>query len=286
MGAALFFTCGVCWCWPKGAPDRLVVSVLSVGAGSAMVVELPDGRTVLCDAGSSSPYDVGRNTVVPFLRHQGVTRIDRVYVSHPNLDHFSGIPSIVDEVETGPIVVNEYFHRRSGPTSPSRHLLDRLAELDHPVHIMDASKRRWELGGVTFERLWPPGDLSEGLATNETSTVLRLTYAGHSILFTGDIEDHAQRSLVEQGNLAADVLILPHHGGVEPSTHAFIDAVGASTLIRSSHEPRVETFNGLYEMAGATPVYNTADVGAVQVVIDREGVHVSSMRGMRRANSR
>jgi competence protein ComEC len=85
------------WRWQESTADRTVVTVLSVGAGAATVIELPDGRTVLYDAGSRSPGDVGRSVVVPYLRRRGIRRIDRVYISHPNLDHFSGLPTIVEE---------------------------------------------------------------------------------------------------------------------------------------------------------------------------------------------
>ncbi|MGD2108031.1 MAG: ComEC/Rec2 family competence protein [Phycisphaerae bacterium] len=265
------------WSWPRGPSHRLVVHVLSVAAGSAVVVELPDGQVILCDAGNTSLYDVGRTTVVPFLRHCGIRRIARVYVSHPNFDHYNGIPTIADQVAVGPVIINEYFQRRVRPESAAGQLLEMLADRDQPVEVQEADESRWELGGVSFERLWPPPGLEAGVPTNDTSTVLRLTHAGRSVMLTGDIERLAQRRLLEQGDLAADVLILPHHGGVESSTREFIDAVGASALVRSSHQPRAETLNGLYEIAGATPVYNTADVGAVRITIDETGIDVETM---------
>lgn len=275
---ALLIVTAVVWPYIRQPSDRLVVTVLSVGAGSAVVIELPDGRTVLNDAGSRSPYDVGRNTVVPFLRHRGITRLDRVHISHPNLDHFSGLPSILEEVDAGPIIINEYFESRSPPRSPARHLLDLLADRGHPVEILDPADRRWELGGVTFELLSPFGDLDESISANETSTVMRLSYAGHSMLLTGDIEERIQRALLEREDLRADVLVLPHHGSVESSSKAFVDAVGARAAIRSSHQRMDETFNGLQTVVGSTPLYNTADVGAVRVVIDKRGVRVAGHR--------
>lgn len=245
-----------------------MVTVLSVGAGSATVIELPNGGTVLYDAGSTSPSDVGRNVVVPFLRHRGIGRIDRVYLSHPNLDHFSGLPTIVSEIPTGPIIVNRYFEKRSGPRSPSRHLLKLLGKSNHTVRTIDPSGGSWTLSGVTFEYLSPAADFPKEVTTNDTSTVLRLTYGGHSILLTGDIEEQALRALINHGNLHADVLLLPHHGGVEASTPAFIRAVDPIAVIRSSAEPMRETLNGLPNAVGSIPLYNTADVGAIQIVIE------------------
>ncbi|MFQ5413211.1 MAG: ComEC/Rec2 family competence protein [Phycisphaerae bacterium] len=273
--------CVAWWLWSSRSTGALVVHVLSVGSGSATVIELPDGHTVLYDAGSSSPYDVGRGTIVPFLRSRGISRVDRIYVSHPNLDHFGGVPGVIDEVPAGPVVINEHFDRFAPAGTPARHLLTLLADRRHPVRVEDASVRAWTAGGVWFERLWPaPVGSGDGVYTavasaNDSSTVLRLTYAGHSIVLTGDIEDPAQRALRAMAGLAADVLVLPHHGGVRAGTGSFLDAVGARYLIRSSHEPMARTRSALAFLAGDTPLLNTADVGAVRVVIDPAGVSVS-----------
>ncbi len=265
------------WVWPASAPGRLTIDVLAVGAGTACVIELPDGRVILYDAGSASPYDVGRSVVVPFLKHRGADRIDRVYLSHPNLDHFSGLLTLVEQIETGPVLVNEHFQSRSGPRSPSRYLLEQLAERGQRVEVMDASTATWTIAGVRFERLWPPVTLDDKVGSNDTSTVIRLSYQGHSILLTGDIEDVGQRALLARGDIGADILLLPHHGSVRKSTPAFLAAVGADWLVRSSKEPMAETVNGLDSMVGNTRIVNTADGGAIRVVFDDGGVTVRSM---------
>jgi competence protein ComEC len=269
------------WQWPK-KPGRLTATFLAVGRGSAVVLELPDGRTILCDAGTSSPYDIGRSAVVPFLRHRGIRQIDRVHLSHANLDHFSGLPSIIEEIPTGPVIVNRYFEPRSPAGSPSRHLLELLDRRGRWVQTLDAPPTRWELDGVTFEHLSPPDGLTDEVSTNNTSTVLRVSYAGHSLLLTGDIDEHAQRALIDRGNIRADVLALPHHGAVRSSTGSFIAAVAPSVVIRSSSERTEETHSGLQQIIGTIrgigsvpELYNTADIGAVEVVIDRDGVRVS-----------
>ncbi len=264
------------WGWPASPRQRLVVTVLSVGAGSATVIELPSGETVLYDAGSASPYDVGRATIVPFLKSRGIARVDDIFISHPNLDHFSGVPSILGEMETGPIHINEYFRDLSPPGSPSFHLLELLAERGHEVHVDAATKPAWVYGNVRFERLWPPGDRAGLLTSNDASLVLRLSYLGHSILLTGDIEEAPLRALAQRNDVGGDVLLLPHHGSVRPSLQEFIEAVAPQVLVRSSQRRTADTFSGLGEVLGARPLFNTADVGAVEIILDESGVHVST----------
>jgi hypothetical protein len=71
---------------------------------------------------------------------------------------------------------------------------------------------------------------------------------------------------------------------VVSSTEAFLRAVGASCLVRSSNQPLSETRSGLtgilerlgYDKGDKPRFLNTADHGAVQIVIGRDGIAVSS----------
>jgi len=275
--------CLIVWCLPRSASGRLVMTVLDVGAGSAIVLELPEGETVLYDAGTLGPVDVGRHIVVPFLRQSGIGRLDRVYISHANIDHFNGIPSVVTTMSCGDFLINERFDddRGSGLGVDRFHTL--VKDAGGVFRTMDAANRRWVFGGATFEMLWPPADRSVELSNNDASTVLRISYAGRSILLTGDIEHAPQQALLARGDLGADVLVLPHHGSVRPSTRAFLEAVGSDVLVRSSNERTADTYNGLMAITSPATVFNTADVGAVRVVIDTDGL---SVRGFRESHPR
>ena len=137
-----------------------------------------------------------------------------------------------------------------------------------------APRQLW--GGAEFEILWPPPDLPSTVDANDTSSVIRLSYAGHSILLTGDIEQYAQQALLKTADLHADVLVLPHHGGVRTTTAEFIREVGARVLIRSSGERMADTGSGLMNIVGDRRLFNTADLGAIEVAINTRGVQLSS----------
>jgi len=265
------------WLQPKVAPDRLTVTALAVGRGSATLIELPGGQTLLYDAGTSFPSDVGRNTITPFLRHSDIARIEGVYISHANLDHFSGLPSVLDEVTAGPLLLNRYFEPSSPAHSPAQHFLAVLSQRGHPVEQFGVAPLSWESGGVTFELFWPPAGLDDTWSANNTSTVLRLTFASRSILLTGDIEEEAQQALIQRGDLHADVLFLPHHGSVAKTLKSFLVAVNPQIVIRSHFERMRETTNGLEDIVGSIPIYNTADHGAVEIRVEREGIRVIPM---------
>ncbi len=141
----------------------------------------------------------------------------------------------------------------------------------------DASASSWTIGGVTFERLWPPQTVDDRLSANDVSTVLRLSYKGQSILMTGDIEEQAQQELLEHGRLSADVLVLPHHGSVVPTTAKFIAAVGAEAVVQSSNRWSADNLGGVQELIGAVPTYNTCDMGAIEVTLEAGNVRVRAV---------
>src|SRR5439155_24893291 len=68
--------------WPKSGGDRLDCTFLSVGHGCAVVLELPDGQTLLYDAGRlASPAGAARS-VSGYLWSRGKTHIDAIVLSH------------------------------------------------------------------------------------------------------------------------------------------------------------------------------------------------------------
>jgi competence protein ComEC len=263
------------WHFNVAPPSALTVTVLAVGAGSAVIMQLPDGETILYDAGSLGMAGVGRNVIAPYLRSRGIRAVSRLYVSHPNLDHFSGIPELMAEIPTGPVIWNQCFEKLSPSRSPAARLVEHLRSEHHPVQTLHDANT-WEVGGVQFEKLWPVQASCTSLSANDSSTVLKITYAGHSILFTGDIEEEAERALMGRMNLEAEVLLLPHHGSVCAATSDFLREVQAKVLIRSSNQRVADTSNGLQKLVGEARLYNTADCGAVTILIDNNGMQVES----------
>lgn len=262
--------------WGRDKDAALTMTALSVGRGLAVVIELPDGGTLLYDAGSDARYDVGSSVIAPFLRSRGVQQVDSVYVSHANLDHFSGLPGLIEALPTGPVVLTPYFLHGAPTGSPARRLIDVLCAAGHPVEVADLkSTPVTERGGVRIERVWPPPDLPSHVEANETSLVLRLTYAGKSILLTGDIEDEAQQALLSRGELDADVLVLPHHGSPRASTDRFVEHVRPSIVVQSAREGAGAVLER-FTRSGRIRAYNTGDDGAVTVRLTESVVEVSA----------
>lgn len=236
--------------WPRAVPaDGLVVTALDVGQGLAVVVRTP-GHTLVYDAGPAfdDGFDAGRSVVVPFLMDQGVRRVDRLVLSHDHNDHAGG----VDAVRRMLTVADEIGTAQGRPCVEGEH---------------------WEWDGVRFELLHP--HTARG-SDNELSCVLKVS-GPYAVLLPGDIERRSERRLLADraGDLAAEVLLAPHHGSRTSSSEAFVAAVRPALVVHSAGwrsrfgHPRPEVVERYADINAAQ--YVTGVVGAVTIRRDSQG---------------
>jgi len=101
---------------------------------------------------------------------------------------------------------------------------------------------------------------------------LRLRFAGRSILFTGDIQQAAERALSFDSNMSrADVLIAPHHGSSEETTPDFIKAINPQIVISSNDSTPTAKQRRFETMIDHRTLYRTDKCGAVVLTISPNG---------------
>jgi competence protein ComEC len=253
---------------------RLRIDFLSVGQAESTLIRLPDGRTMLIDGGGNfaeSGFDVGERLVGPALRSLGVTRIDRIVLSHPHPDHLGGLPFVAANFPVGEVVMS----RLSASSPAVRPLLDVLGRKGVPLRLADRTSPPEEKAGVRIETLSPPGISQPGVENddNEDSLVLRMTYGGFSILFTGDIGPFTECRMVREGlPLRATVLKVPHHGSRFSSTGGFLAKVSPSVAVISAGAgnrfglPAAEAVERL--LGTGAEVWRTDRDGTVEIATD------------------
>jgi competence protein ComEC len=262
---------------PDGpAADELRITFLDVGQGLAVVVQTR-AHALLYDAGPaySVDADAGNRVVVPFLRGEGLDRLDAVVVTHNDVDHSGGARSVMRTLPPGLLWSS----------------LDRAHPLqgDAPYRLPCRAGVRWTWDGFAFEILHPlPASYDDPFATpNSRSCVLRVSGRGGAALLTGDIEERDEQSLLASGAVRrADVLLAPHHGSGTSSTPAFLAAVRPAHAVfttgyrnRFGH-PKPDVV-ARYVAAG-TAVWRTDRDGAVTVKIATDGVRVMRHRDEQR----
>ena len=210
----------------------LDVLFFDVGQGDAALLRLPNGRTVLVDAGVRDPYtDQGERTLLPHLAWAGIERLDAAVVSHPHADHLGGLPAVLREIRLAHIIHN-------GHSYGSR----LFAETDSLLRAHTVRSRAVTAGdtlrldpAVHIQILAPTHAPGPGDEANEGSVVLRVTYGDTSFLLTGDAEAAAEQDLVARYGkaLRSDVVKVAHHGSRTSSTPAFVEAADAQIAVVS-----------------------------------------------------
>jgi ComEC/Rec2-related protein len=220
--------------------DESAVTFLDVGQGDCALVEQPDGRRWLIDAGPP-PGDA----VVRYLRRRGIRHLDVVVASHGHPDHTGGLAPVLDGID-----VDELW-------LPGTEGLDALLRL--------AAAR-----GVRV-RLRPPASLHpdvhfRGEGLNDRSLVLPLAGA----LFPGDVEAEGEAALLPRVH-PIQLLKVPHHGSRTSSSPTLLDAllpeiavVQAGRNNRFKH-PHAEVLERYVERGIA--LYRTDRDGTIEVTL-------------------
>ena len=149
------------------------------------------------------------------LRDLGVTKIDKLFNSHPHHDHLGGL-QITDEAAP---VQEMYICFPADSTETMVEAMAYAAEQDIPVfHYENGDVFTMGDGEVTLKFYWPvveSDNPKELLDMNNSSAQTLLQYGSRRMLFTADLEIPGQKVLMEQfpaEDLRAEIIKYPHHG--------------------------------------------------------------------------
>ena len=143
----------------RAATAALQAEFLAVGHGLAVLIHTPDGQTLLYDCGRLGDPTVGRRIIAPALWARGVSRIDTVFLSHADQDHYDGLPDLLDRFPIGEVRLPPEFAGVDNPMATR--LIEQLRVRGVPVRPITAP-RSWEQAGVQFTVSHPPDGLAPG----------------------------------------------------------------------------------------------------------------------------
>ena len=298
----------LCLLFVTGKPSGTQVTMLDIGQGDCIHIRSQNGRHYLCDSGSTSKLQAGTWQVIPFLKHQGVNRLELIFVSHCDSDHISAIYEILEWAGEGNLQIGGLVLSASGPEDEMRASLIAAAKKNGvPVYRMEAGDeiRR---GNTIFQAVYPfssentsslSGDnhFSAVSDRNASSLVLRFSeirsenpeaFAGNasapslpgevfSLLLTGDMEASGETEILSAcPELVSGCTILKtaHHGSDTSTTQEFLNAASPQAALiscgkdNSYGHPHEEVLSRF--RSAHIPVFITAECGAI-TVRERDG---------------
>lgn len=250
----------------------LKVHFLDVGQADSILVQLPDGPSILVDAGNNDDGPA----VVSYLKQQGIKKIDYLVGTHPHEDHIGGLDDVIRAFDIG----QAYMPRVTTNTKTFEDVL--LAVKDKGLKITTAK------AGVTIldqdrlkvDLVAPCGSDYEDL--NNWSAVTRIKYGSTSFLLTGDAEAQSEKEMLASGvDLKADVLKVGHHGSSSSTTPTFLKAVAPKYAVISVGagndygHPHKETLSKLAN--AGVQLYRTDQDGTVVLASDGKNITVEKL---------
>ncbi len=255
--------------------DRLVCTVVSVGHGSAVLVELPGGPVMLCDAGQMGSPLGGARAIAGCLWARKIRRLDAILLSHADGDHFNAVPELLRRFAVGSVCAPPgVLEDRQGAAAALRRSIEgRGIPISHLV-----AGDRLRVGDAIVEVLHPPEGSFSG-HDNAGSMVLSVEYAGRRIVLPGDVDESGLDALLATAPKPCDVLLAPHHGSHKTNAPGLAAWCSPRWVVVSGYrDERTELVTQTYRMAGAEVLY-TGDAGAVTVTLDRQRAHVGTHLG-------
>ncbi len=240
VAAAL--TAAVCLLGFRPRAENRVV-FLDVGQGDCILVQTASDENYLFDCGSSSRSAIGQYVLLPYLKYNGIGRLDAVFVSHPDEDHVNGILELLEmgessNVEVRQLVLPDLSEEKKG---------EQLGEILNAVHAAGEGAPEiryicagdvWESASARFSCLHPQENCGwtdantysecflveffwEGSDSNGARTA--------ALLLTGDVEGQGEERLISElktrGISGVDVLKVAHHGSVGTTSESLLEQI-------------------------------------------------------------
>lgn len=209
--------------------NDLKIYFIDVGQGDCTLIVTPHNKKILIDGGGveSDDYDVGKSVLEPYLLDRGIKILDYIMVSHFDSDHVKGLLYIMQNLKIKNAIISKQ------PESSKNFEEFQKITKEKKINVIEVNKgnKIYIENNVYFDILWPESSnfIKENILNNN-SIVCKMNYNNFSILFTGDIEEIAEKEILklyknDLSILNSTILKVAHHGSKSSSIEEFVQVV-------------------------------------------------------------
>lgn len=241
------------------------VTFIDVGQGDSILVTTPFPRKVyLIDTGGKLNFSGKKQTpqvnhiTIPFLKSQGITVIDGIFVSHQDADHVGDLGPLLEQIRVKKIfmakglIQNPSFQKRL----VGRVKQTKLVELLAGMQVKEPQ--------INFNVVYP---YQAGEGKNEDSLSILFRVANRNWLFTGDLGQDGEKEIMQKTPFTVDYFKLGHHGSKTSSNPDFLQTIHPKMVFISAGRnnrfghPHPETLTTLRNQQ--IPWVSTQDYGMI-----------------------
>jgi competence protein ComEC len=271
QGKIIFILCSILLllpaCWKQIDPYG-EVAVIDVGQGDSILIHLPFNQgNYLIDTGGTlqfsaegwqkrtKVFETGEDVVVPFLKGIGITKIDKLILTHGDTDHIGGAFAVIKELKVKQIVMSDMLER-----SETERAIEKEADKKKIPVVFVSRGNQWKQGVSHFVVLSPEKNFQG--ERNRGSVCILANIGGLNWFFGGDLDQTGEEEIVNNfPNVTIDILKVGHHGSKTSSAEIFlkhykpkIALISAGEKNRFGH-PHRETMERLTNIGSA--IYRT-----------------------------
>ncbi len=248
------------------------VSFVDVGQGDCAVVITPHGKCLIFDTGGvrDRVFDVGGRVVVPYLKHENIRGVEKIFLTHVHEDHSGGAGAIIKKMPVGEIIT-------AGESKSEYATVFGIAKEFLPPLRAGHAGEIFNVDGVEVEILFAP---SVGTG-NEISNVYRVRCGEVTFLITGDLVKEIESQILSAGiDVSSTVLKVGHHGSATSSSEEFLQAVKPKCSVicvgygNNFGHPRAEVLERLEKLP--TKIYRTDRDGLIKFKTDGKNLRVET----------
>lgn len=214
------------------------------------------------------PFQVGDDVLLPLLKSKKVNKIDKLILTHSDIDHMGAAHELI-----GQVIIDEIIIAPNSAEKPFMRELITAAQLNGITIKEVKAGYGWKNKSGEFQFLFPFDNEYKG---NDSSLVLFAIFGGLTWMFMGDVETDGEKEIIRSyPELSANVLKVGHHGSKSSTTEELLllvqpeySIISAGRNNRYGH-PHPEVLMRLHTFD--TAILRTDEHGAIHYIFTKKG---------------